>query len=84
MALLLLDATSPATRQDLALASKVVEEGRALVVLLNKMDAVPDAKLVVDGVRDRVAGAVWEATGVQCVPICAKTGQGVEKIMPAV
>lgn len=30
------------TRRELALASNVIAEGRALIVLLNKFDAVPD------------------------------------------
>jgi predicted GTPase len=30
-------------RKDLALASKIVGEGRALLILLNKLDALPQA-----------------------------------------
>ena len=45
--LLLIDAVAASekggvTRRELTLASNVIAEGRALIVLLNKYDAVPD------------------------------------------
>lgn len=82
--LLVLDATSPATKQDLALAQKAVEEGRALVVALNKMDAVDNPQVLAEAVQDRIQRAVWLAGGVPCIPISAKTTMGLRKLMPAV
>lgn len=82
--LLVLDATNPVTRQDLALAQKVLEEGRALVVALNKMDTQKDPKVLIDAMRDRIERAVWEAGGVQCIPMSAINGRGIDAIMPAV
>ena len=38
--------TQGLTRRDLALASKVVQEGRALLILLNKLDALPEAAAI--------------------------------------
>ena len=35
--------TQGLARRDLALASKVVQEGRALLILLNKLDTLPEA-----------------------------------------
>ena len=82
--MLVLDATNPVTRQDLALAQKVLEEGRALVVALNKMDTQNDPKVLIDAMRDRIERAVWEAGGVQCIPMSAINGRGIDAIMPAV
>ena len=81
---LVVDGNEPLTKQDLALAQKAIDEGRCILVVLNKMDRVENKKAVEDGVVDRLASAVWEAQGTQCVSVSALTGQGVENIMPAV
>jgi predicted GTPase len=81
---LVLDGNQALTKQDLSLAQKAVDEGRAILVVLNKMDAVENRKLVEDGVTDRLQSAIWQAFGVECVAISALTGQGLENIMPAV
>ena len=82
--MLVLDGNQALTKQDLSLAQKAVDEGRAILVVLNKMDAVENRKLVEDGVTDRLQSAIWQAFGVECVAISALTGQGLENIMPAV
>jgi GTPase len=79
-----MDATTPVTKQDLAIAQRVVDEGRAIVIALNKMDAVDKPKLIIDAVKDRIEQAVWQAGGVECVPISATLGKNTRHIMPAV
>jgi GTP-binding protein len=81
---LVVDAKEPLTKQDLALAQKAVDDGRCIVVVLNKMDAVDDKKLLADGVSQRLGSAMWQAQGVECVPVSALNNDGVEDIMPAV
>jgi hypothetical protein len=81
---LVMDGKEPLTKQDLALAQKAVDDGKAVVVVLNKMDIVGDKKLLVDGVAQRLLSAIWQAQGVECVPVCAMNGEGVEDVMPAV
>jgi GTPase len=84
VALLVMDATAPVTKQDLAIAQRVVEEGRAIVIALNKMDAIEKPKLIIDAVKDRIEKAVWQAGGVECVPISATLSKNTQHIMPAV
>jgi hypothetical protein len=81
---LVVDGKEPLTKQDLALAQKAVDDGRCIVVVLNKMDAVEDKKLLADGVSQRLGSALWQAQGVECIPVSALNSDGVEDIMPAV
>ncbi|MEM8916070.1 MAG: ribosome biogenesis GTPase Der, partial [Pseudomonadota bacterium] len=50
---LVLDANDGLDKQDLTIARHVVDEGRALIVAMNKWDDVEDRKAAMDRVRDR-------------------------------
>ena len=78
------DATDAAGRQDMAIAARVADEGRALVILLNKWDLVRDRAAARRAVEDRLEGALAQVKGVPLVACSALTGAGAEKIMPAV
>ena len=78
------DATDPASRQDIAIAARVADEGRALVILLNKWDAVRNRAAARAAVQDRLEAALAQVKGVPLVTCSALTGAGAEKIMPAV
>ncbi len=81
---LVIDATSPLERQDLTIARLVVQEGRALVLALNKWDLVEDLNATMAGIRDTLAVQLADVRGVPCVALSALTGRGVEKLLPAV
>ena len=82
--LVVCDATDPASRQDMTIAARVAEEGRALVILLNKWDLVRDRAAARAAVEDRLEVALAQVKGVPLVTCSALTGAGAEKIMPAV
>ncbi len=82
--LVVFDATDPASRQDMTIAARVAEEGRALVILLNKWDLVRDRAAARAAVEDRLEVALAQVKGVPLVMCSALTGAGAEKIMPAV
>ena len=82
--LVVFDATDPASRQDVTIAARVAEEGRALVILLNKWDLVRDPAAARAAVEDRLEAALAQVKGVPLVTCSALTGAGAEKIMPAV
>jgi len=42
---LILDATSPLEKQDLTIAEKIIEEGRGLILVFNKIDLISDIEL---------------------------------------
>ncbi len=82
--LVVLDATEPAGRQDMAIAARVADEGRALVILLNKWDLVRRRAATRAALRDRLEAALAQVKGVPVVTCSALTGAGSEAIMPAV
>ena len=82
--LVALDATEPAGRQDMAIAARAVDEGRAVVILLNKWDLVTDRKATRTAVEERLETALAQVKGVPVVACSGLTGAGAGRIMPAV
>jgi len=81
---LVLDATAPAERQDLTIAGHVIEEGRAPLIALNKWDLVEDRAATLAALRDRLESSLPQVRGIPVVTLSAMTGDGVERLMPAV
>jgi GTP-binding protein len=82
--ILVLDALQPLERQDLTIANMVAEEGRALVLALNKWDAVVERDATLKRVRERLETALPQLQGIALVPISGQKGTGLEKLMEAV
>jgi GTP-binding protein len=70
--------------QDLALARLIEREGRAIVLALNKWDAVADRNAARRAISDRLETSLAQSKGIPVVTLSALTGQGVEKLLPAV
>jgi len=81
---LVLDADQPLEKQDLTIARRVVDEGRGLVIAINKWDAVKDRAAALQLVNDRLQTSLPQIRGVKIVTISAKTGKGVDRLLPAV
>lgn len=81
---LIIDATAPFEKQDLTLAYEIYEEGRALVLALNKWDLVEDKKGFMTKIEKTLHDQLAQAKGIPCVPICATRGQGLDKLMAAI
>jgi GTP-binding protein len=81
---LVLDAEQMLERQDLAIARLVEEEGRALVLAVDKWDLVVDKPKALEKLRDRLEVSLPQLQGLATVTLSAKTGRGIEKLMPAV
>ena len=82
--LVVLDADEPAGRQDMAIAARAADEGRAVVILLNKWDLVKDRKAVRSALEERLEAALAQVKGVPVVACSGLTGAGAGRIMPAV
>lgn len=80
---LMLDAVQGLDRQDIRIASLVIEEGRALIIALNKWDIVEDRLETQRAVNDVLTRSLPQLKGVITVPLSALTGQGVPRLMPA-
>ena len=81
---LVLDATTMAERQDLSIADHVIREGRALVIVANKWDQVDDRKAAMENLRDRLRRSLPQVRGIPVVTLSALTGEGIDRLMPAV
>jgi len=84
VAVLVLDGTVMAERQDLTIADHVIEEGRALVIAVNKWDLVTDTVELMGRLRDRLQRSLPQIPDIPVVTFSALTGRGVDKLMPAV
>ena len=80
----LLDATEPLKKQDLIIASRAAEEGRAVVIAVNKWDLVKDKGAYAKELERAVDRLLPQIVGAPLVTLSAKTGDGVEELMPAV
>src|SRR5215212_7146896 len=81
---LVIDALQPLEKQDLTIANLVIEEGRAMVLALNKWDAVSDRQATVARVRDRLERSLPQLQGVALLPVSALGGRGLGELMEAV
>jgi GTP-binding protein len=78
------DANEMPERQDLVIARHVIDEGRAIVIAVNKWDAVEDREDALHKLRDRMEISLPQIRGVPVVTMSALTGRGVDRLMPAV
>jgi GTP-binding protein len=81
---LVLDATQLMEKQDLAIAKMVLDEGRALVIALNKWDIVEHGGKALSRFRDRLATSLPRARGAPHVTISALTGRRLDQLMEGV
>ena len=81
--ILVLDADGVLDKQDLTIARKVLDEGRALVIALNKWD-VADKKEALDKLNDKLQTSLTQADGVPTVTISALKKRGLDKLLSAV
>ncbi len=82
--MLVIDATQPMEKQDLTIARLVEDEGRALVLVLNKWDIVTNKQETLSLLKDRLQISLSQLSGVRFVPVSAMTGAGLDKLMPEV
>lgn len=82
--LLVLDATEGLDKQDLTIARRTVEEGRALLIALNKWDLPADREAARRRVEDRLERSLPQVRGLPVVNISALTGEGLKNLLPAV
>jgi GTP-binding protein len=81
---LVVDGTIALERQDLTLARLVAEEGRALVLAVNKWDVVEDKRATLADLRAALHASLPQLAGLGMVTLSALTGAGVARLMPAV
>ncbi len=82
--ILMLDAEDMLEKQDLTIAGSVIDEGRALVIAVNKWDLIKDKKEAMQKLEDRLQTSLPQVRGVPIVTISAKNGKGMDRLLDAV
>jgi GTP-binding protein len=80
---LLLDATKGLEHQDLKIADMVLEEGRALIIAINKWDVAEDASALFNGIRGALDEGLAQVKGVPLLSVSARTGKGLDALIAA-
>lgn len=80
---LLLDATRGLEHQDLKIASMVLEEGRALMIAINKWDVAEDASGLFNGIKAALDDGLAQVRGLPLMSVSARTGKGLDAMIAA-
>ena len=84
VAVLLIDATEPLEKQELTIANRVLEDGRALVIAANKWDLVENPEETLAEIRFRLEHRLAQLKKLPLVTLSVKTGRGLDKLLPTV
>lgn len=82
--ILMVDAERPLEHQDLTIGDLVAEEGRALVIAVNKWDLIEEKQSLLRELREAVAEKLAQVPGVPVVPISALAERGLDRLLAAV
>lgn len=80
----MIDAERPFEHQDLTIAAMVADEGRALVVAINKWDLVNEKQSQQKVLREIVGQKLAQVPGVKVVTVSALAERGLDKLMEAI
>ena len=80
---LLLDASKGLELQDLKIADHVVQEGRALIIAINKWDIAENASSLFNGIRGALDEGLAQLKGVPLIAVSAMTGKGLDQMLSA-
>ena len=82
--MLMVDASAPLEQQDITIANRAAEAGRALIVAANKWDLVAEPEAALALLRERLEGRLPHLKGIACLPISVRTGKNLERLLPLV
>ena len=85
---LLLDATKGLEHQDLKIADMVLQEGRALMIAINKWDVAGqepggNASALFNGIKGALDDGLAQVRGLPVLAVSAKTGKGLDTMLNA-
>ncbi len=80
---LLLDATRGLEVQDLKIANLALEEGRALMIAINKWDVAEEPSALFNGIRTALEEGLSQLKGVPLIAVSAMTGKGLDQMLAA-
>ncbi|QZP08051.1 ribosome biogenesis GTPase Der [Caenibius sp. WL] len=80
---LLLDATKGLEHQDLKIADLVLQEGRALIIAINKWDVAEEPSALFNGIRGALEDGLAQVRGLPVFSVSARTGKGLDAMLTA-
>jgi len=78
---LLLDATRGLEAQDLRIADAALQEGRALIVAINKWDVAENASSLFNGIKGALEDGLSQIKGMPVLTVSAATGKGIDTLL---
>jgi GTP-binding protein len=82
--IVVMDAAQPFEKQDLAIADLIAREGRAIVFAVNKWDIKENKQGAISELREMLDRLLPQVAGAELVAISARTGQGLDRLVPAI
>lgn len=82
--ILVIDGNAILEKQDLQIAEHVIEEGRALVVAVNKWDSVEDRDDALDELKHKLAHSMGQVKDMKFQTLSALHGKNIEKLFKRV
>ena len=82
--LFVIDVLDGVTEQDLKLAGRIIDEGRAVIIIVNKWDAVEKDSHTIYEYQKDIQARLYFMDWVEMIFVSAMTGQRVEKILDLV
>jgi GTPase len=83
VAVLLLDATKGLEVQDLKIADHCLQEGRALIIAINKWDIAENGSSLRQGIRAALDEGLAQLKGVPLISVSGATGKGLDQLLSA-
>jgi GTP-binding protein len=80
---LLLDGTRGLEAQDLRIADNVLQEGRALIIAINKWDVAQEGSALFNGIKAALEEGLSQARGIPLLTVSGKTGKGIDTLLKA-
>ncbi len=78
------DVNAPLEKRDLVIADLIEREGRAVVFVLNKFDLLDQRAGAILKMREKLDQSLPQLAGAPLLATSATTGEGLERILPAV
>ncbi|MDO7841139.1 ribosome biogenesis GTPase Der [Sphingomonas immobilis] len=78
---LLLDATRGLESQDLRIADAALQEGRALIVVINKWDVAENGSSLFNGIKGALEEGLSQIKGMPVLTVSAITGKGIDTML---
>jgi GTP-binding protein len=81
---LVLDGVDSFDKQDIQIADHIVDEGRALVIAVNKWDAVDDKTKAIQDIKDKLETSLAQVRDVPYITISALNGKNIDRLLDVI